>query len=128
MLPRIALPTFLLFAAVLVFAGCENRAETVRQQLLGTWSLAGSDSFRSTTAGQQYTFEEDGTYTVRERRRLGPASTLRAAYEIARDGSLTLRDAAAAQRFTPSFAGDTLRLQAIASDDALTLIRRQAAP
>ena len=128
MLVRTGLVAFALSMLLFASSGCEDRAETFGQQVLGTWSVAGGDSFRSATAGQQYTFAADGTFTIREQRRLGPAGTLRAAYEVARDGSITFRDAAAVQQYRPSFAGDTLRLRTEDATDTLTLVRQSPLP
>lgn len=100
----------LLVAVAGLLVGCQNRAETVAQQLVGTWTVVGDNDFHVTTTGQRYTFEADGTLTIRERRGLGASGTLRAAYEVARDGSLTLRDRGTASTFTTAFDGDTLRL------------------
>jgi hypothetical protein len=115
--------------AVLLLAGCQDRAETVRQQLLGSWSVVGADDFHVTTTGQRYTFDDDGTFTIRERRGLGASGALRAAYEVARDGTVTFRDGTGARTYTPVFSGDTLRL-AIAgeADGTLTLTRASGNP
>ena len=101
-----------LLSVLLLLVGCQNRAETVTQQLLGTWSVVGEDDFHVTTTGQRYTFEGDGTLTIRVRRGLGTSGTLRAAYEVGRDGSVTLRDGGEATTYDAAFSGDTLRLTA----------------
>lgn len=113
----------------LLAVGCQNRAETVTQQLLGTWAVVGADDFHITTTGQRYTFASDGTITIRERRGLGATGTLRAAYEVARDGSVTLRDGGGARTYVAAFEGDTLRLAPDGAEGApLTLTRLPGNP
>lgn len=125
---RSSLAAVVVLAALLV-TGCENRAEQVRLQLLGSWNVVGATTFLTSASGQRYTFEDDGTFSIQERRRLGTTGTLRAAYEIARDGSLTLRDATAARSYTTSFAGDTLYLRALdAEAQPITLVRPPTLP
>ncbi|MEM8556630.1 MAG: hypothetical protein AAGG50_02195 [Bacteroidota bacterium] len=116
-------------AIVCLLAGCQNRAAAVTQQLLGTWSVVGEDDFNVTTAGERYTFEDDGTLSIREQRGFGASGTLRAAYEVGRDGSLTLRERGNASTFSTAFAGDTLRLTPTAQGGStLTLTRLSGNP
>ena len=92
---------------LVAFAGCEDAPGS---PLVGTWRDARwadtVDVFR-----RQYTFDDDGTLTIRMRRPPASDTLFHATYTHENDSLLTLADERGSEQFVARVRGDTLVLR-----------------
>lgn len=102
------LPACLLaLAALAALAACDSAPSS---PLVGTWQdtrwADTADVFR-----RQYTFDDDGTLTIRMRRPPASDTLFHATYVLEHDSLLTLADARGSEQFVARVQGDALVLR-----------------